>query len=243
MINAGLDVNENDLSVIIPAAGISERMGGGVRKPFLAVGGEAIILRTCRKLQRLRGLLEIIVVAHQDDVAYLQDERWEELHAAGVELVVAGGESRAESVWNGLEVVGAKAEMVAVHDAVRPFFSLDVAEALVATARRVGAAIPVRPLSDTVKRVSGDRVEATVRRAGLMRVGTPQVFKSDVLIEAYEYGMRTGGLGNRITDDAQLVEEMGGAVGAVLDGEYNLKITSPADLSLAEALLTAGLVE
>ncbi len=242
MINAGPDAGEKDLSVIVPAAGISERMGGGVRKPLMAVGGEAILLRTCRKLKRLRGLLEIIVVAHQDDVAYLQDERWEELHAAGVELVVAGGDSRAESVWHGLEVVGAKAEVVAVHDAVRPFFSLDVAEALLATARRIGAAIPVRPLSDTVKRVSGDRVEETVRRTGLMRVGTPQVFKSDVLIEAFEYGLRTGGIGNRITDDAQLVEEMGGTVGAVLDSEYNIKITSPSDLRLAEALLAAGLV-
>ncbi len=243
MINAGPDSKDNDLSVIVPAAGLSERMGGEVRKPFLTLGGEEILLRTCRKLAKLRRLLEIIVVVHPDDVAYLQDERWEELHEAGVELVVAGGESRAESVWNGLEVVGAKAEMVAVHDAVRPFFAVDLAEALVETARRVGAAIPVRPLADTVKRVAGDRVEETVRRTGLMRVGTPQVFRSDVLIEAYEYGRRTGGLSGRITDDAQLVEEMGGEVGAVLDSEYNIKITSPADLRLAEALLAAGLAE
>ncbi|MCL2000807.1 MAG: 2-C-methyl-D-erythritol 4-phosphate cytidylyltransferase, partial [Planctomycetes bacterium] len=131
----------------------------------------------------------------------------------------------------------------AVHDAVRPFFSLDAVSALFAIARRRGAAGPGIPLSDTLKQVEGDVVTETPRRAGLMRVQTPQVFRSDLLIEAYEYAIRTGGLSERITDDAQLVEALGREVAAVATDELNLKITSPLDMKIAQALLAAGLVE
>ncbi|MCC8108115.1 MAG: 2-C-methyl-D-erythritol 4-phosphate cytidylyltransferase [Planctomycetes bacterium] len=243
MMNASADAPAGDVSVIVPAAGSGERMGAGPRKPYLTVGGEPILLRTCRRLHELTDVFEIVVVAHPGDIDQIQQELWTDLHAVGVELIVPGGQTRAQSVWNGLEVVSAKAEVVAVHDAVRPFFSLDTMRALVSTARRRGAAVPVSPFLDTPKRLEGDKILETVRRAGLVRTGTPQVFRSDLLIEAYEYRMRTGELSDRITDDSQLVEAMGAEVAAVLDGDFNIKITSPTDLRLAEALLAAGLVE
>lgn len=231
-----------DVSVIIPAAGESLRMGGSARKPFLSLGGEPILFRTCRALSKLPGLLEIVVALHPDDLDHIQNTLWEEARAVGIELAVAGGKSRAESVWNALQVVSARAELVAVHDAVRPFLSLDSARALLSTARKRGAAVPVVPMVDTPKRIDGDIVIETPRRAGLMRVQTPQVFQSDLLIEAYEYRLQTGGLTEYITDDAQLVEAMGREVAAVYGNEFNIKITSPNDLKLAEALLAAGLV-
>ena len=232
-----------DVSIVIPAAGNGDRMGGAVHKPLLNLCGEPILFRTCRKLKSIPGVLEIIVAAHPDDVHYLQDEVFEQARAAGIVLVVAGGKCRAQSVWNALEVVSAKAELVAVHDAVRPFIPVDIVKALFSTARRRGAAVPVVPLSDTVKRIDGDVIIETPRRAGLMRVQTPQVFKSDLLIEAYEYRMQTGTLSEYITDDSQLVEALSHPVASVLGHELNIKITSPTDLTLASTLLTAGLVE
>lgn len=232
-----------DVSVIIPAAGNGDRMGGKRHKPFLELGGEPILFRTCRALRRLPEVFEIIVAVHPDDLDYIRDEKWEEARAAGIELVVAGGSSRAQSVWNALEVVSARAELIAVHDAVRPFVPLDVARALISTARKRGAAVPIVPMGDTLKRIDGDRIVETPRRTGIARVQTPQMFHSDVLIEAYEYRIRTGGLSDLVTDDAQLVEALGREVAAVFGSEFNIKITSPADMRIAEAFLAAGLAE
>lgn len=232
-----------DVCVIVPAAGSSERMGAGTRKPFLPVGGQPLLLRTCRRLARAPGVFEVIAVVHPADLDMLQNDMWEEAEAAGITLAVAGGSCRAQTVWNGLEVMSARAEYVAVHDAARPFFPMDTFRALLSVARKKSAAVPLVPVSDTPKRIEGDRIISTERRAGLMRAQTPQVFASDLLIEAYEYAMRTGGLSDRITDDAMLVEQLGKPVYAVLSDERNLKITTPHDLRLAEAMLAAGMVE
>ena len=232
-----------DVAVILPAAGQSLRMGGGARKPFLELAGEPILLRTVRRLAKAPGVLEIVLAVHPDDLEAVQGEWWERLAEAGVTLAVAGGVSRAESVWNAIQVVSAKAELIAVHDAVRPFVSPDILKALFSTARRHGASVPVIPLVDTPKRIEGDSVVETPLRLGLMRVQTPQVFASNLLIEAYEYALNTGGLSDRITDDSQMVENLGREVAAVLGDEFNLKITTPKDLRLAETLLAAGLVE
>ncbi len=235
--------SEGDVSVIVAAAGESLRMGGDTRKPFITVGGEPLLFRTCRRLSQAPGVFEIIVVLHPDDVDLIQNTLWEEASAAGITIAVAGGKSRAETVWNGLEVVSARAQLVAVHDAVRPFVPLDTLRALVSTARKRGAAVPVVPMIDTPKRIEGDVIIATPPRAGMMRAQTPQVFQSDLLIEAFEYAMRTGGLSDRITDDSQLVEALGKEVAAVFGSEHNMKITTPADLRLAEILLANGIVD
>ncbi len=232
-----------DVSVIIPAAGQSLRMGGDRRKPFIVLGGEPILFRTCRRMAALPGVFEVIVALHPDDLPVIQGGLWEEAQAAGITLAVAGGKSRAESVWNALEVVSARAELVAVHDAVRPFVSEDTAKALFSTARRRGAAVPVVPMLDTPKRVEGDVILSTPPRVGLMRAQTPQVFQSDLLIEAFEYAMQTGGLSERITDDSQMVEALGKEVAAVYGNDLNMKITTPADVRMAEVLLAAGLVQ
>ena len=232
-----------DIAVILPAAGQSVRMGAGMRKPFLELGGESILLRTIRRMAAAPGVFEIILAVHPDDLDAVQGEWWEKLSAAGATLAVAGGASRAESIWNAIQVVSARAEVMAVHDAVRPFVSLDIFKALISTARRCGAAVPVVPLVDTPKRIEGDRVIETPRRIGLMRVQTPQVFSSDLLIEAYEYALRTGGLSENITDDSQMVENLGREVAAVYGDEFNIKITTGNDLRMAEAFLAAGLVK
>lgn len=229
-------------SIIIPAAGNSTRMSGSVRKPFVELAGTPILFHACRRLRQIENVLEIILVAHPDDLPRIQGELWNQLESEGITLAVAGGDSRSESVWNGMEVVDARAEIIAVHDAARPFPSVPMMSELFALAIKRGAAIPVVPLSDTVKRIEGDMVVETPMRRGLMRVQTPQVFKSDLLIDAFEYVMRTGGLSDAVTDEAMAAEAAGVKVAALLSDEYNFKITTPRDLKIAEALLAAGVV-
>ncbi len=231
------------VSVVVPAAGSSTRLAGPTRKPFRELAGRPILLRTCERLRSMPGVGEIILAVHPDDLADVQGKLWEVLRAAGVHLVVAGGEVRAQSVWNALAVADPEAELVAVHDAVRPFISPAICAELFRVARDRGAAVPVVPVNDTIKRTEADKVTETVRRRGLMRVQTPQVFRRELFVAANEYARATGGFCETITDDASLVESYGKEVAVVLGEEYNLKITTPRDLRMAEALLAAGVVE
>ncbi len=230
------------VSAILVAAGESTRMGGVKRKPFLIVGGTSILARTLALFDALPEVEEVILVVHPDDLEEVRERSWTVFAAAGATLAVAGGSNRAESVWNGIRVSDPANPLLAVHDAVRPFAGADLCRGLFRMALKRGAAVPVVPVGDTVKRVEGDRIVETPPRLGLMRVQTPQIFRREVLIEANEYALRTGGLSERITDDAALVEAMGGEVAVLLGNPYNLKITTPEDVKLAEALLAAKLV-
>jgi 2-C-methyl-D-erythritol 4-phosphate cytidylyltransferase len=215
-------------------------MGGDIRKPWMELAGQPIIYRTCRRLREVEGVSEIILALHPDDVDRAQNELWDDLTAAGVSMIVAGGANRAESVWNAVQVVAADSELIAVHDAVRPFISPVICEQLFKMAARRGAAVPIVPLADTVKRVEADLVVETPRRLGMVRVQTPQVFSSDLFIDACEYALSTGGFTDSITDDASLVERYGKEVAVILGEEYNFKITTPRDLKIAEALFATG---
>jgi len=234
----GSDMN---VSAIIPAAGDSTRMGGDIRKPYLLLAGEPLLLHTCRCLARMPGVSELVLAVHANDLASVQDDLWDILRAAGVTLAVAGGHTRAESVWKALAVSNPAAELVAVHDAVRPFLSAHVCARLFEVAAARGAAVPIVPAGDTIKRTEGDIVTETLRRRGLVRVQTPQVFRRELLVEAFAYAEKTGGLSEATTDDASLVEALGREVAVVLGEEYNFKITTPRDLRLAEALLKTGI--
>jgi 2-C-methyl-D-erythritol 4-phosphate cytidylyltransferase len=149
------------------------------------------------------------------------------------DAVVAGGETRAASVRAGLAAVPADVDAVLVHDAVRPLATPELsARVLAAVAGGADGAVPGVPVVDTLKRVQGDRVETTVDRAELVAVQTPQAFRADVLRRAH------AGEGDA-TDDAALVEAVGGTVVVVAGERDNLKVTWPEDLAVAEALLAA----
>lgn len=235
---------DDDLSVtvILPAAGESSRMGLSTRKPFLPLSGITILERTCQRMMETKLVGEIVLAVHPDDLEAVQDQYEEKLMRVGVSMIVAGGRSRAESVWNALEVSDPSADVVAVHDAVRPFASVSLCRALFKLAHQRDAAIPASPVTDTIKRVEGDAVTETVRRLGLMQVQTPQAFRREMLLGAFEFMRRTGGLTERITDDASMVEAYGHPVSVIHGEPYNLKITTKDDLRLAELLLQAQLV-
>jgi 2-C-methyl-D-erythritol 4-phosphate cytidylyltransferase len=219
---------------IVAAAGQGRRLGGRRAKQFLELAGVPIIIHTLRRFEQCASIHEVVVVLPQSDAAGF-------LALAGkyglrkLARVVAGGETRAESVWRGLQHIrAATAEVVAVHDGVRPFVTPEEISRTVEAAQESGASILVAPVVDTIKEVRDGLLIRTVDRGSLRRALTPQCFRYSILRRAYEQA-RT--LGEDVTDDSLLVEQMGVAVKAVEGDARNIKITRPEDVALAEILL------
>ena len=218
------------LAVIIPAAGSGSRMQKETPKPFLQLGDATILEHTMRRFSGLDCLSEVVIAA-PDALRERAFDMIRPLLAKNVELHgVKGGRERQDSIYNALRQVG-KADLVAVHDAVRPFVRpkhivqcCDVAE------QWGGAVLGVRA-KDTIKRTNeqGIIVE-TPDRSYLWQAQTPQIFRRDILLDAYEKAHREGFIG---TDDASLVERAGHKVKMVLGSRDNFKITYPFDLKVA----------
>ncbi len=220
------------MSVIIAAAGAGLRMGG-VSKPFIRLGRKYILTCSLRTFAALRETLEVILVVNPRDMTSVQKylaRTWRKYRIADV---VPGGRLRQESVASGLASVSAEADLIAVHDAARPFVSTELVRRVIRAALKTGAAIPAAPAKDTLKR-SGKTmfVKETVSRDGLWHVQTPQIFDAKLLRRAYEKYADT----REFTDDAQLIERMGRAVAIVKSDHTNIKITTPGDLAIARAL-------
>ena len=220
---------------VLVAAGRSARMGAGEKKPFLDLGGAPVLLRAARALSAAPGVAWIVVVVAQED----RERARTLLH--GLEKlveVVPGGSERCDSVRAGAAWSGAEAELVLVHDGARPLVTVPVIEAVLAAARRQGAALAAVPVADTLKRSRDGRLaEETVARAGLWRAQTPQAFEATRFRACLARAEREG---FHATDDAALWERYVGPAALVPDLPTNLKITSPADLEIARALLGAS---
>lgn len=222
--------------VILVAAGRGERMGGGRPKAFLELAGEPLLLRAARAFEAAPSLEAIVAVVPA------------ELTAAASELltplrkllaVVAGGARRQDSVLLGLARVPEGFDgVVLVHDAARPLVDVGLIEAVAREAAASGAALPVAPLVDTVKRVRGGRVVETLDRAELGGAQTPQGFRVALLREACDAARRAD---LTLTDEAMAVERLGHPVSAVPGSSRNRKLTTPDDLAWAEAVV-AGIL-
>jgi 2-C-methyl-D-erythritol 4-phosphate cytidylyltransferase len=210
------------------------RVGGRTPKQFLRLPAGPILLVTVAHFARHPAVDRVVVVAPPDH-RHRAERLLAPLGRRRAVLVVPGGRERQESVWLGLQAVGS-ARWVVVHDAVRPFVTRALTDRVLVAARRHGAAICAVPVTETVKRVSGDFVEATVDRRGLWSVQTPQAFRADLLREAHDRARRDGFLG---TDEAMLVERLGHPVRVVRGLEANVKITTPADLRRARTTARA----
>ena len=229
------------VAVILPAAGLGTRMaksqpdaGTHSRKQFLQLEGVPILLHTIRKFARCAAVGEIVVALRGDDIAWVQDLLDAEQLAKPVCLVV-GGDSRQQSVENALSHLDADTELVAVHDAVRPFVELDAVEKVIEEAAACGAAILGIVPVDTVKRVHLSRIETTIPRERLVMAQTPQVFTLPILREAFAKATADGFVG---TDEASLVERLENVNIHVVPGsDRNIKITKPTDLYLAKLFL------
>jgi 2-C-methyl-D-erythritol 4-phosphate cytidylyltransferase len=220
--------------VILPAAGKSSRFGDKEKKPFVNLDGRAVWLRTAELFVNRKDVCQIILVISPDDQEMFERRYRPNIVFLNVK-VVHGGAERFDSVARALEQIDPSADYVAVHDAVRPCVTTDLIDAVFAAAQQHGAAILASPIIDTIKRADATKkIEATVSREGLWLAQTPQVFRKDWLLEAYA---RRSELRSTITDDAQLVEASGKPVYVVNSPATNIKITTRADLSLAEAIL------
>jgi 2-C-methyl-D-erythritol 4-phosphate cytidylyltransferase len=229
------------VAVILPAAGLGTRMaksqpdaGTHSRKQFLQLEGVPILLHTIRKFARCEAVGEIVVALRGDDIAWVQDLLDAENLAKPVRLVV-GGDSRQQSVENALSHLEADTDLVAVHDAVRPFVELDAVEKVIEEAAACGAAILGIVPVDTVKRVHLSRIETTIPRERLVMAQTPQVFTLPIIREAFAKATADGFVG---TDEASLVERLENVNIHVVPGsDRNIKITKPTDLYLAKLFL------
>jgi 2-C-methyl-D-erythritol 4-phosphate cytidylyltransferase len=217
---------------IVPAAGEGARLGGPGPKAFHPVAGMPLIAHSLVVLAKSPSISRIIVAAPAEWSARLLTVV---AGTAGDSVdVVAGGESRQASVRAALASV--TSEHVLVHDAARPLVTVDLVEAVLAALSGAAASICAVPISDTLKRVKDGRVVSTVDRESLWRVQTPQAFDTAVLRRAHDDALAASFEG---TDDAALVERLGEAVAVVPGDERNIKVTTPADLALAETLLAA----
>ncbi len=222
---------------IVPAAGRGLRMGGQIPKQFLALGGQPIVVHSLRVLNAAPSVREIILAVPEAERDFCLREIVASHGFKKVRQVIAGGAERQDSVRHGLDAMDAKAELVLVHDAVRPFVTTAMIDRVVARAAEVGAAILAIPMRDTVKQVDADGlIEATVDRGRLWLAQTPQAFRTSLLREAHQKALVEG---KRATDDAQLVEWLGHKVAIVEGSTENIKITRSEDLGIGEAILAA----
>lgn len=223
------------VTAIFPAAGASRRMGGDTNKIFLELGGEPILIRTLKTFSKSPRINFLIVVVSENDF-----DAAEKLLESAEDLkpytVTIGGSERQYSIANGLKILPEDAEIVLVHDAARPLVSAQVIEGVIDAAEKFGGAIAAVPEKNTIKFVDAENfVTYTPPRSKLVEVQTPQGFRRELLLKAYEQAAEDKFLG---TDDSSLVERVGDKIKIVVSDYRNIKITTPEDLKIAESLIS-----
>jgi 2-C-methyl-D-erythritol 4-phosphate cytidylyltransferase len=230
------------VSVILPAAGLGTRMGkppspersGTSRKQFMLLSGLPILVHTVRKFVAAPSVAEIVIALRGDDLAWVRELVEPDSRVKPVRLV-EGGENRQQSVENALATVDPDIELIAVHDAVRPFVDVATIEKVIAAASESGAAIVGIVPVDTVKLVHLNKVRQTLTRERLILTQTPQVFRHALLRKAFEQARADAFIG---TDEASLVERLEQVeVSVVAGSDRNIKITRPTDMDLARLFL------
>ncbi|MEE0957629.1 MAG: 2-C-methyl-D-erythritol 4-phosphate cytidylyltransferase [Ruminococcus sp.] len=224
----------NYVSAIIVAAGNSTRMGTEQSKQFIPLLGKPAIAYTLRAFQNSALINEIIVVCRDEDLVTLRDIAAQN----GIEKlaqIVKGGDSRAESVKNGVKAVSAQAKYLAIHDGARPLISVEEINSVVEAAFENDAATLGTDVTDTIKVVDDDnQVVSTPDRSTLRAVQTPQVFDK----EMYEFALdKAGDSLDGFTDDCSLIESIGVSIEVVKGSAENIKLTTPFDVMIAESIL------
>jgi len=211
---------------IIVAGGKGKRMGRP--KQFLKIAGRPMLAWTLEAFQKSKIIDGIILVVSKEQLAAAR-----KLKFSKILKIVAGGTERQASVKNGLAALPAGCEIIAIHDGARPAVTEDIIKRAVKSTRKYGAVVVGVPVKDTIKRVKcqGSRVKETLDRSELWQAQTPQVFKKEILLRAYENDAV-------VTDDAMLVERLGIPVIMVMGSYLNLKVTTPEDLKIMEGILT-----
>lgn len=226
-------------TAIIVAAGEGRRVGAGINKVYLPIGGRALLLRTLDQFFRAKRINNLIVVIAKQDLGRCQSLFRNDPHARQQSWILqTGGSSRQKSVARGLEKVSSDCDVVVIHDGARPFAGPQLIDRVIEEASALKAVVVGVPVRDTIKVISEDRqILSTPARDCLWEIQTPQAFERSLICEAHEAAQRNE---QEATDDATLVERLGKPV-YLIDGERtNIKITLPEDLLFAEALVASG---
>lgn len=222
-------------TVIIPAAGSGTRFGADRPKQFIPLLGVPILVRTLQAFEATDAVQNIVIAASPDFHAPIA-ELAAEYHLTKIAAIVEGGKERQDSIFNALQTsISVASDVILVHDAVRPFVTPSFIQTIINAAWEHGAAIPGLTPKETIKECTeAGLVRATHERSRLRAIQTPQGFRREVLVDAYQKAQQHGFLG---TDDASVVEFAGFPVQVVAGEEKNIKITTPLDFAWAEFLL------
>lgn len=220
-------------SAIIVAAGSGTRFGSDVPKQFLEIGGKPLLIYTLERFELCSAIDEIVLVLSATEIANFRTTI-EKYNLEKLAKIVAGGRTRAESVFNGLNAIDAKrCEIVAVHDGARPLISSEEITKTIEKASETGAACLVAEVTDTIKEVSNGKITCTIDRANLRRALTPQVFRCEILKRAFAKNADL----NAATDECFLVEKLGYEIAVVEGSAKNIKVTNKEDLAIVEKYL------
>lgn len=223
------------VSVLIAAAGVGSRMGGNLSKQFINLGNKPVLAHTIEKFEANDYIDEIIIIMKEDDIEYCKNQIVRKYKFRKVSKVIRGGRERQDSVYNGILALNSKTDIVLSHDGARPFVSHRMIEEAIEKTYDQGAAVVGMPVTDTVKIISeSGEIETTPKRSLLWAAQTPQAFRKDILVRAYNRAIEDYFLG---TDDSSLVERIGIAV-SMVEGSYsNIKLTTPEDIKIAESII------
>lgn len=224
-----------NVAAIIPCAGQGKRMGSKVSKPYIDIGGRPLVTYTLDVFQNHPYIDTIIMVVRKEELEYCRENIVNKHSFTKVKAVVTGGKERQDSISLGISLLDKETEWVVVHDGVRPLITKEILARALEKAWKKGSAVVGVPVKDTIKKVNDDlSVSETPERKTLWQVQTPQIFRKDTLLRAYEQAS----LNNwQVTDDASLVEKLGEKV-YMVEGEYtNIKVTTPEDIFFVKEMI------
>lgn len=220
---------------LLPSAGQGKRIGEGIKKPFLSLGGRPILAETIERFHSVRYITEIIPIIQENDMEFCLEGIVERYKFNKIKRIAPGGHERQDSVYNGLKLVDPRSTLVLIHDGVRPFIRPNLIEEVIMAALEEDGAVLGLPVKETIKEIDNSgTVEKTYKRDRLWSIQTPQVFHYKIILEAYERAYRDNFYS---TDDASLVERIGGRIKVIMGSYDNIKITTPEDLLLGEIIL------
>ncbi len=220
-------------AAVIVAAGRSTRLKGGRPKQFLDIAGKPMLAWTLGQFERARLIERVVLVVAEEEMMTTSDEIVDRYKFAKVTKIVSGGESRRESVLNGLEALSGSTQLVAIHDGARPAVTPADIDRVVEVAFMRQAAILAQPIVETVKQLRNGEIVSTIPRATLMAAQTPQVFNYELILDAH----RRHHEDEDVTDDASLIERDGIPVHFVIPSNRNPKVTTIDDIQYVTALL------
>lgn len=223
------------VSVIVAAAGMSNRMGSKINKQFINIDNDPILVHTLNKFEQSNYIDEIILIAKEEEVEYCRKEIVRKYGFKKIKKIIKGGKERQDSIYNGILALDERSDIVLTHDGARPFVRKQNIEDGIKGVLEYDACVIGVPVKDTIKVVDDDKsVHHTPKRSMLWAAQTPQCFWRSILQKGYEYAINEGIVG---TDDSSIVEKAGYDVKMIMGNYDNIKITTPEDLIIAESLL------